>query len=107
MSLDGMLDKVYEVVDNYLEENAVDAKNSQLGLDDRAGWGLKVIRGEAIACKVQYDSKLQYYGGFEYVDKGCRRQVGEWVFYDYNDSRVASHLDRFDEECPDEDQDEE
>ena len=102
MSLDDMFDKVNEVVKNYLDENAVGATNSQLGLDDRAGRGLKVIRSEAIACPIYEDRMLQYYGGFEWVHKDFRRVIGQWVFYDANDIRVAGHLDRFEEEFPEE-----
>ncbi len=67
----------------------------QLGLDSRAFWGYAYVDKSAIAVIKEQDRSLQYYGGFEYVDKDYRREVGDYVFYLAEDDRVREHLDRF------------
>jgi hypothetical protein len=37
-------------------------------------------------------STLDYYGGFEYVDKSCVREIGNYVFYEAKAGRVAEAL---------------
>lgn len=65
-----------------------------LGLDRRAGYRFYVTK-DAIAVRVDNDRTLQYYGGFEYVDKESRVQYGEWVFYMASDERVVDHLAQY------------
>ncbi len=55
-----------------------------LGLDDRSSYGglyVDVRNEEFIAVTKQADRVLQYYGGFEYIDKEFRKEYGEYVFY--------------------------
>ena len=49
---------------------------------------------------------LDYYGGFEYVDKGCITKIADYVIYSDEDSRVAEHIARALGEEPDETDDE-
>lgn len=65
-----------------------------LGLDRRAGYRFYVSK-DAIAVPVSQDRTLQYYGGFEYVDKESRTQYGDWVFYMASDERVIEHLEQY------------
>ena len=65
----------------------------QLGLDPRAFWGYAYVDKSAIVVNKDQDRSLQYYGGFEYVDKAYRREVGDYVFYLAEDDRVREHLD--------------
>ena len=51
-----------------------------VGLDPRAAYRLWVTI-DAIIVPRFYDSGLQYYGGFEYVDKSHRQEIGDYVFY--------------------------
>ena len=64
-----------------------------VGLDIRAAGRLYVDQYH-IVVPVGCDRSMQYYGGFEYVDKQYRSQVGDYVFYSAEDSRVCSHLSR-------------
>jgi hypothetical protein len=66
----------------------------EVGLDIRAGYGLWVCE-DGIAVSQAGDRALQYYGGFEYVDKEYRVAIGDWVFYSANADRVAQCLDRY------------
>jgi hypothetical protein len=68
-----------------------------LGLDPRSGYNLYVSEDTIVVGK-HYDNKLQYYGGFEYIDKSSRREVGDYVFYtigEYGDDRVEECLNLF------------
>lgn len=68
-----------------------------LGLDPRSGYDLYVSEDTIVVDKSN-DSKLQYYGGFEYVDNTYRNEVGNYVFYvvgEDNDDRVAECLNFF------------
>ena len=67
-----------------------------LGLDSRAAYRLYVDE-TCIAVDKRNDRTLQYYGGFEYVDKDFRREMGNWVFYSAEDDRVASALEFLEE----------
>jgi len=86
-----------------------------LGLDKRAGYRL-YINKEAIAVSESGDRSLQYYGGFEYIDKAYRTELGDWVIYSIddpelgfdedNDCRVTECIKRYYESeqlCPVED----
>lgn len=72
-----------------------EVKAKQLGLDARAFYGVAYVDESAIVVSKDQDRSLQYYGGFEYVDKDYRREVGDYVFYLAEDDRVREHLDRY------------
>jgi hypothetical protein len=67
-----------------------------LGLDNRSAYRLWVT-DDGIIVTSRDDRHLQYYGGFEYVDKDYRMELGDWVFYSASDDRVQGHLDRYNE----------
>ena len=92
--LDSIDDRITAYVAKFDEFTAED-----LGLDSRAAYRLYVDADRTcIAVDKRNDRVLQYYGGFEYVDKEFRREMGNWVFYFAEDDRVAEHLDRLSEE---------
>lgn len=69
----------------------------EVGLDRRCG---NIIIGEDFIAKYKSsDNLLQYYGGFEYVDKEMRFELGDYVFYltDGSDCRVMAVIERFEE----------
>jgi hypothetical protein len=66
----------------------------KIGLDPRAGYRL-FISEECIAVPKTNDGSLQYYGGFEYVEKECRSDVGDYVFYFIGDSRIEECIETF------------
>ena len=61
-----------------------------LDLDRRAGYQL-YIGDDFIACTRQHAGSLDYYGGFEYVDKDHRMEVGDLVLYSTLEQRVMDH----------------
>lgn len=73
---------------------------STLGLDQRASYGgvwIDLRNEEFVAVTKNADRSLQYYGGFEYIDKEYRKEYGDYVFYmneQNGDGRVASCFER-------------
>jgi hypothetical protein len=66
-----------------------------LGLDMRSfgkaytdGWDYLIVSKSD-------DKSIQYYGGFEYVDKNYRREYGDYVIYEGSDSRVYDTLENY------------
>lgn len=94
-SLLDLVDEINDIAEKYVKD-AQEVLPEDLGLDRRAAYRLWVT-DDAIIVPKQNDSKLQYYGGFEYVDKDCRFEIGDWVMYSSDDSRVYEHLERFQE----------
>ena len=66
----------------------------KLGLDMRAGYALHIDR-DWIIVPLNNDGSLQYYGGFEYVNKQYRTVLGRWVLYSGEDERVREAIDRW------------
>ena len=66
----------------------------QLGLDPRSFWGVAYVDESAIVVIKEQTRTLDYYGGFDYVDRDYRREVGDYVFYLAEDDRVAHHIAR-------------
>lgn len=81
---------LYDVVEaaeqqvrEWLEENAERVSAGVLGLDERCG--MVWVCDEAIVCDSYGNGRLQYYGGFEYVDKAQVKTVGGYVIYEAGD----------------------
>lgn len=73
---------------------AEEIKPEVAGLDKRAGYKL-FITEDVIACRMNDDKALQYYGGFEYVEQDCRSVIGGYVFYSCDDERVQEHIQKW------------
>lgn len=73
---------------------AEEIKPEVAGLDKRAGYKL-FITEDVIACRVNDDKALQYYGGFEYVEQDYRSVMGGYVFYSVDDERVHEHIQKW------------
>lgn len=74
-------------------EDASPTTAEACGMDERAG-GRVFIGDDFIAVRLSDDRLLQYYAGFEYVDKDYRTEVGGYVFYATESERVAQYHDR-------------
>lgn len=82
------LNDLIDVVESGAEDLVLQCEHVRnlrsLGLDERATYGglhVDVQNEEFIACKASDDRVLQYYGGFEYIDKEYRKELGGYVFY--------------------------
>ena len=94
MHAEDLIEEVNNTVRKYVD-NAVRVEAETLGLDGRI-CGLYVAEGAIIVSK-NNDSTLQYYGGFEYVDKEARTELGKYVFYNAEDGRVAECIARYED----------
>jgi hypothetical protein len=74
-------------------QNQVTAKD--LGLDERAGNRFYTDGFDGIIVDREADRILQYFGGFEYVDKYYREEIGNYVFYLTGDDRVDECLENY------------
>lgn len=91
-------EKVSDLVNEFIRDlPCVNAK--EVGLDSRCG---NLFVGEDfIAVYSHSDNRLQYYGGFEYIDKALRNQIGDLVIYMVEDDecRVSECLEHFKEKA--------
>jgi len=85
------IEEVKETADNIVWE-MTQVSADRLGLDIRAGGRLWVSK-DCIVVRKGNDRSLQYYGGFEYVDKDCRVELGDYVVYTSDDDRVRDHIE--------------
>jgi hypothetical protein len=67
---------------------------AELGLDQRSARHIWVS-DECIIVRAGDDRNLQYYGGFEYVDKEYRVAIGDYVIYLADDNRVSDCIEQF------------
>jgi hypothetical protein len=104
MSVFDLIDKFNVEITNFISTDMAKVNAKDIGLDERCGY--LFIDHDCIAVRKNSDRTLQYYGGFEYVDKEYRREVGDWVFYFSEDSRIARHIDQWQDEINEDDQDE-
>jgi len=93
MSTEYILERINEMVEEHLNNQFEMIQADKLGLDYRCGGVM--ISEDAIAVEKYRDGTLQYYGGFEYVDKDYRKEIGNYVFYLRDGGRVEDHLDRY------------
>jgi hypothetical protein len=82
-------DKIYTRTQNMTLVSA-----DKLGLDNRAGYRL-FIDNECIIVDKRNDRDLSYYGGFQYVDKDFRNEIGDYVIYTNGDDRVLMCLTNY------------
>jgi hypothetical protein len=87
--VDDVNDQLRRIV-NAMEYVPADA----LGLDRRAGYRL-FVNDDCIVTDKDGDRTLQYYGGFEYVDKDYRIEMGDYVIYLGDDERVRGCIDSY------------
>ena len=93
-----LLDAISDVVARHVQGMRKETA-SRLGLDERCGM-LWVDED----CIVSYTgSRLDYYGGFEYIKEGeGRTTLGDYTFYTTESNRVADAIEclmEFDGEC--------
>ena len=84
-----MVDAVSEVVSRHVQGMRKCAA-TELGLDARCG--IVYVDEECVAAHT--GSRLDYYGGFEYIKEGeGRTTLGDYTFYTTESSRVRDALE--------------
>ena len=92
-----LIDEVRDMVDEHVQAMRREPA-SRLGLDDRCG-SVWIDEDAIVAYK---GSRIDYYGGFEYVKGEDRVELGEYVFYLSTSSRVSDCIEtlmEYDGEC--------
>lgn len=97
MSVMDLIEHVNDLMNERLQEMKY-VQATDIGLDRRAAYRLWVD-DDCIVVKKSEDHNLQYYGGFEYVIKDYRTEVGDYVVYFADDERVRGHIDQLAEEA--------
>ena len=92
-----MIDEIQYAVERHVQGLRRVSAN-ELGLDIRCG-RVYIDRAERVIVSDNSRS-LDYYGGFEYIDKECRTQLGDYVIYQGH-SRVDDCFDCLEEEVED------
>lgn len=87
-----LIDEVTELSENYVTTMGKVPAN-RLGLDPRCG--KLFVSTDCVAVYKENDRGLMYYGGFEYVDKLHRHEIGDYVFYSAEDSRVSDAIEYY------------
>ncbi len=96
-----MLDAINEVVERNIRANFECVSGNDVGLDMRVGRLYINVQDRVIASDNQ--RSLEYYGGFEYIDKDMVTTVGDWTFY--QGDRVDDCIDNY--ECKEETEEQE
>lgn len=93
-----LVEDIEHRVEAYVREACKPALAQDLGLDQRAAYGLWVSNdNEAIIIRKAQKRSMEYYGGFEYVDREHVREMGNYVFYFRECERVHGHLEEYEE----------
>lgn len=96
MSLYNLMNNVDVLVEDYIKEaEAVQVTPAELGLDERAAYHPIYLTSEALIFSNMDRGRVEYYGGFEYVDKRAVMPLGNYIFYRADDARVAGHIDNY------------
>ena len=79
-------------VQQFIDENCKVGDREQTGLDPRA-FGKFWYCYEGIFIYEGGRRSLDYYGGFEYIDRDLVKQYGDYVFYSAEANRVQEVLE--------------
>jgi len=86
-------DEVFSIIVDFVQKSSL-VKAIDCGLDDRAGWEIYISPNKDVLFVHQNRVRdLRYYGGFEYVDDMYICTIGDYVFFEDSDSRVAAAIE--------------
>ena len=75
-------------IDEQIENNTVEVPAVKLGLDYRCAKLLVDFESKDIYCRRHDRQRLNYYGGFEYVDSEHITEIGDYVLFNNDSPRV-------------------
>ena len=85
-------DRINTLVENFISSECKEGNPKKTGLDERA-LGLFWYNLDCIVVPADRRQRLDYYGGFEYVDPDFVKQYGEYIVYSAEDGRVSEVID--------------
>ena len=96
-TFENLIEGIDAMTERYIARECQQTQASFLGLDSRAGYTLYVnVDDRVIAVHNRHRGILDYYGGFEYVEKENVTTIGNYTFYRGDEcERVQSCLDQF------------
>lgn len=84
--------EISTIVEKYIAEQCKKGNPKKTGLDERA-IGEFYYNLDCIVIPEGNRQRLDYYGGFEYVNSDYVKQYGDYVIYSAEDGRVAEVID--------------
>ena len=93
-SVDSLVAAVNDAVECYVTTRMTRVTAEDLGLDPRCASEIYVDRFW-IAIPKRSQSRMEYYGGFEYISRDCIESQGGYVFYSAEDGRVERCIDHW------------
>lgn len=96
MSALTIIDNAIIELETYLED-LPKVNADMLGLDPSSGNVWVDIENESIISEKRTTRRLDYYGGFEYIDAEYRKEFGDYTIYTVGNNRVESALDTYEE----------
>lgn len=94
MSIGDFVDEVNYAIDK-LVKRMDQVRPQDIGLDERSSYGPLYINSDWIVATNASARVLNYYGGFEYVHSQYVLNLGNYVLYSGDDSRVREHIRRW------------
>jgi hypothetical protein len=88
-----IINGVQEKMERFVNNDMMRVCASELGLDERCGY--VYVNEDCIIVEQCFAQRLDYYGGFEYVDKDSKSRIGDFVVYMDEDDRVARAIEHF------------
>lgn len=86
------LDDILSQLDEISELLAQSLEPITTNLDPRVGRLYSDPDRTLIAVRLEGQRSLEYYGGFEYIDREYVHAIGDWVIYDSMAKRVQEAL---------------
>jgi hypothetical protein len=99
MSLLGLADMINETFRSKIDNKSLVRVNGKdIGLDERTGTLYLDLNDRLIIVHRNNLSKLNYYGGFEYIDKEHIINLGEYVMFSEENLRVRKSMEIYEAE---------
>lgn len=94
--MDDLKEQVNQLIETYLfDHDANEVQASEVGLDARVGSILVSWSSRFIAVSSDNAQRLEYYGGFEYIDQEHVTRLGDYTFYSDGSDRVDACIDAY------------
>lgn len=97
MDLYTLAEEVNQKVAAFLAENAEEVESKELGIDQRACYKLWKA-SDCIVIRKSDKGRFNYYAGGEYVSADDVTEIGDYIFYSAESSRVQEWLGMAEEE---------
>ena len=91
IDIDILQNDINNMVEDFMSDTML-IEPEAVGLDRRVGTIFVTPDKSCIIAPLHNQACIEYYGGFEYVDREAKKVIGNYVFYLATDDRVEDHL---------------